>query len=213
MWMQMRLVLAVAGLLLITGGKPQGQPQTASTFCASRTPEALHSPKCPHSFVVKDPHRVDDVTIQHSPPYHTYSRWVLSGRGYVFAYRDIDEQPEDMAVDIYRVAHNRYLLVGSARIPGVVTNVSTVRLTGGKLPDVVFRFEGGQLKYIEVVRLADNTAREVFRYGASTIDITSNSEPVIEAISKIANLVEQFAWDARSGKFRKVEQHPWHMAK
>lgn len=193
------IVIAVVAALL-TSAATQGKD---SDFCASRTTEAYHSPKCNWGFVVKDPHKIEGLTIPHKPPYHTYSRWALDSRRYVFAYRDIGGQPDDMVVDIYRAGNSRYALVGRARITGIVTNVSTARLTGNELPDVVFRFEGGQLQYVVIVRLFHNTAQEVFRYGASTIDIVSKPKPVIEARSRIANLVEQFAWDSQSSKFHK----------
>jgi len=143
------IVLAAITVLLtsaVTYGKQ-------SDYCASRTTEAYHSPKCNWGFVVKDPHRIEGVRIPHKPSYHTYSLWVLGSRRYVFAYRDIGGQPDDMVVDIYRAGNGRYALLGNARITGIVTDVSTARLTGSGLPDVVFRFEGGQLQYLEIVRL------------------------------------------------------------
>ena len=50
-----------------------------------------------------DPHTIENVAIRHEPSYHTYSRWVLDGLTYVIAYRDIDDQPEDIVMDIYLV--------------------------------------------------------------------------------------------------------------
>jgi hypothetical protein len=179
------------------------------TFCASRTTEAYHSLKCDWGFVVNDPHRIENVEIQHEPSYHTYSRWVLDGRTYVFAYSDIDHQPEDIVADIYLAGDTGYKLAGNGRITGLVTGVSTARLTGGELPDIVFRFEGGQLQYMTVVRLSGETAQEVFRHGSSTMDIVSQPRPMIEAKGKIGNLVEQFAWDPRFKRFRKIGQHQW----
>jgi hypothetical protein len=82
-------------------------------------------------------------------------------------------------------------------------------LTGGELPDIVFRFEDGQLQYITIVRLSDKTAQEVFRYGSSAMDILSQPTPMIEAKGKIGNLVEQFAWNPRSKKFRKIGPLRW----
>jgi len=154
----MNLLLTGMALLSASLGLPQSDD---ATFCASRTTAAYHSPKCDW-FVVKDPNRIEGLEIQHEPSYHTYSRWVLDGRTYVIAYRDIDYQPEDIVADIYLAVDNGYKLVGRARIFGLVTDVSTARLTGGELPDIVFRFLGGQLQYIVIVRLSRETAREVF---------------------------------------------------
>ena len=146
------------------------------------------------------------------PPYHTYSRWVLGGQTYIFAYRDINQQPEDMAVDIYIAKGGDYKRVGTARIPGVVTSVSTERLTGGILPDVVFRLQSGELQWIEVVRFFNRTARQVFWYGASKIDVMTQPKPMIVAKSSIPNLVQEFAWDSESGKFVKIGKYAWHKA-
>src|SRR5947207_10734031 len=48
--------------------------------------------------------------------------------------------------------------------------------------------------YIIVVRLSDETTREVFDYGASIMDILTQPRPMIEARLKFGNLVQQFAW-------------------
>ena len=180
-------------------------------FCSSGTSEAYHSPNCGWGFVVHDPHRVEDVSIPHKPAYHTYSRWALNGHTYVFGYRDIDQQPEDMAVDIYLATDGSGLqLIGSTRIPGLLTDVSTARLTFGILPDVVFYLQSGELTWLEVVRITDQQAKEVFWYGASQIDISVEPTPTIVAKSRLANRIEQFAWDSHSQKFKKVREYTWH---
>ena len=201
------LIGIVAAALFTTAGGAQSKD---SAFCSSRTTEAYHSPKCDWGWVVHDPHRVEDVKIPHEPQYHTYSRWMLDGRTYIFAYRDIDQQPEDMVADIYLARDTHYKLVGSIQHLGeIVTGVSRARLTGAVLPDIVFREDCGELQYVVVVRLSDETAKQVFSYGDRIIDVREQPKPVIIATSKIANLVEQFAWDPQAKKFLKIKQHPW----
>jgi hypothetical protein len=202
----MKLLTCIVVAVLFTAS---AGAQGIESFCASRTPQALHSPECKWAFVVQDPHRVNDVKIPHEPIYHTYSRWVLGDQTYIFAYRDMDQQPEDMMVDIYLAANGEYKRVGNVEITGMVTGVFTAKLTGDNVPDVVFQYEGGELHYLTIVRLSGGTARQVFRYGASTIDVLSQPKPVIKATSKVANLVEQFAWDPQAEEFRKIDQHPW----
>jgi len=207
--MQMKLVLAIVVALLPCHAKAQQQQTEQAGFCESRTPQALHSPKCELAFVVQDLHRTDNVKIPHEPVYHTYSRWELDGRAYIFAYRDIDQRPDDMMADIYLAASGGYKRIGSIEITGMVTGVSTANLTGGNVPDILFQYEGGELHYLTIVRLSGGRVQQVFRYGASAIDVLSQPKPVIEATSKVANLVEQFAWDPHAAKFRKIEQHPF----
>lgn len=178
-------------------------------FCSSRTTTAYHSPACDWGFVVRDPQRVDDVRIPHKPTYHTYSRWVLGGQAYILAYRDIENRPDDMVVDVYVTNGEGRKLIGNARIPGIVTNIAEAKLTGGELPDLIIRFEGGQLQYVDVLRFSDKVAHQVFQYGASSIELVADSTPMLEVTSKGANLVEQFAWDPRSDKFKKIGQHAW----
>jgi len=175
-------------------------------FCSSRTALAYHSTQCHWGYAVRDPNRAEDVTIEHDPPYHTYSRWMIGNQTYVFAYRDVDGQPDDMVADIYNTGGVGNRLIGNVRIPGIVSDVSTARLTGGELPDVVFRFESGELQYVDILRFTDGTARQVFQYGASTIRILSKPKPIIEATSKVAAITEQFTWDSRTKKFKKIEQ-------
>ena len=151
------------------------------------------------------------MRIPHKPAYHTYSRWALDRSDYVFAYRDIDEQPEDTAVDIYLPENGAgFKLIGSARLPGLVADVLTERLTAGPVPDVLFRLQSGQLTYLEVVRIFDLKAKEVFWYGASQIDTSIDPKPMIVAKSKQANMVEEFTWDLKSKKFVKTAEHAWH---
>jgi hypothetical protein len=200
-------VLSLSVLALALAQTPARQ----SGFCDSFTTEAYHSPKC-NRYVVHDPKRVDDIKIPHSPRYHTYSRWALGDQTVVLAYRDVDNDPMDMVADAYLANGGKYQLLGSAQIPGMVTDVSSAELTGGELPDIVFHFEGGQLKYVDVLRFSKGRARQVFQYGASQIEILMKSKPTIEATSKLSNLVEQFAWDSRSQEFRTISKHPWHKA-
>lgn len=196
-------------ILALLFGIPATAQDKQVEFCSSRTTEAYHSPKCDW-YVVRDPQRVADVKIPHKPPYHTYSRWVFAGRKYVFAYRDIDYQPEDMVADIYLTRDTGYQRVGSLRITGLVTDVSTASLTEGPSPDVIFRFACGQLQCLNVLRFSSNgAARKVFWYGASTIEILSEPKPTIVAKSKLANVVEEFVWEPETNKFRKVSQHVW----
>jgi hypothetical protein len=179
----------------------------STRFCSSRTSAAYHSPNCDWGWVVHDPNRVENMKIPHKPPYHTYSRWILGDQTYILAYRDIDQQPDDMAADIYLMSGSHPKLVGSVRHLGeIVTNVSTEKLTGASLPDVVFREDCGELKCVNVLRFSGDTARSVFNYAASTIDITSAPQPAIVATSNIANLVEKFAWDRQSEKFARIEK-------
>jgi hypothetical protein len=182
-----------------------------SESCDSFTTEAYHSPKC-NQYVVHDPKRVDDIKIPHSPRYHTYSRWVFGDQTVVLAYRDVDNDPMNMVADAYLSNGGKYQLLGSAQIPGMVTDVSSVELTGGELPDIVLHFDGGQLKYVDVLRFSKGRARQVFQYAASSIEILVEPKPKIVATSKLSNLVEQFAWDPRSNEFSKVSEHPWHKA-
>lgn len=106
-------------------------PTRQSEFCDSRTTEAYHSPKCDW-YVVHDPKRVDDIKIPHSPRYHTYSRWVFGEQTAVLAYHDVDNDPMDMIADVYLANGVKYQFLGSAQIPGMVTDVSSVELTKGK---------------------------------------------------------------------------------
>ena len=182
-----------------------------SEFCSSRTTEAYHSPKCDWGWVVHDPHRVEDVKIPHKPTYHTYSRWVFDGQTYILAYRDIDRSPSDMAADVYLAAVNGYKLVGSVQHLGeIVTDVSDARLTGGVLPDLVFREDCGELKCVIVAHLSDKTAEKVFRYGATEVEITTQPKPMVVARSNLSNVVEEFAWDLKSNKFIKTREYAWH---
>ena len=190
---------------------PRVSEHQRSGLCSSRSTEAYHSPKCTWGWVVQDPQRVDDVTIPHKPAYHTYSRWALSGRTFVLAYRDVDEQPEDMEVDIY-VADDlsRFTQVGNARIPGRVTDVSVAELTGGGIPDILFHLDSGELKWLDVVSIEGRKANQVFWYGASEIEVSTGPKPTILAKSRLANTVEQFAWNSKSKKFDKIRQYTWH---
>lgn len=209
----MELVLTIVVVLLPSDVKAQKQQTEHTDFCASRTTEAYHSPKCNWGWVVHDPHRAADVKIPHDPSYHTYSRWMLGDRAYVFAYRDIDQLPEDMAADIYLARDTQYKLVGSIQHLGeIVAGVSEARLTGAVLPDVVFREDCGELQCVVVVRFSDETAKEVFWYGASQMEIAIQPKAMIVAKSRVANVVEEFAWDPQAEKFRKIEQHPWRKA-
>jgi hypothetical protein len=159
----MKLLAGIATAALFTTST--GAQRKESDFCASRTTEAYHSPKCSWGWVVHDPHRVEDVKIPHRSQYHTYSRWVFDGRTYILAYRDIDQQPADMAADVYLANGDRYKLVGSVEHLGeIVTGVSEARLTGAALPDIIFREDCGELQCVVVVRFSDETARQVFRY-------------------------------------------------
>ncbi len=107
----MKLTVGIAVIVVAATGALVANAQ--ADFCSSRTPEAYHSPKCDWGWVVNDPHRVERLKIPHEPSYHTYSRSVLDGRTYVFAYRDIDQKPDDMAADVYLAVGNRHKLLGS----------------------------------------------------------------------------------------------------
>jgi hypothetical protein len=192
-------------LVALSSSGPSLAQDKNSEFCSSQTTEAYHSPRCDW-WVVHDPRRIEHINIPHRPRYHTYSRWLLGDRTYIFAYRDVDQQPEDMVADIYLAGDSGYNRFGYVHITGAVTDVSTANLTGGAGPDVVFRFDGGQLQYIDVLRFSGGLAREVFSYGASTIDVISQPKPLIVAKSRIANLVQEFEWDSQSGKFKTIHQ-------
>jgi hypothetical protein len=186
-------------------------PAKQSESCDSFTTEAYHSPKC-NQYVVHDPKRADDIKIPHSPPYHTYSRWALGDQTVVLAYRDVDKDPTDMVADAYLANGGKYEFLGSAKIPGMVTDVSSAELTGGDLPDIVFHFDGGQLKYVDVLRFSKGKAQNVFQYAASKIEVSTEPKPKIVATSKLSNVVEEFAWDSRSQEFRTTSTRPWHKA-
>jgi hypothetical protein len=178
-------IVAVVASVLLTSGVARN---IDADFCSSRTTEAYRSPKCDWGWVVHDLKRVEDVTIPHKPAYHTYSRWVLDGGTYIIAYGDIDYTPNDMVADVYLANGDRYKLVGSVQHLGeIVTGGFAARLTGA-------------------------AAREVFSYGASTIEIVSQPKPLIVARSTIANVVKEFTWDPKSSKFVKIRQYPWHKA-
>lgn len=200
-------VLSLSSLALALSQAPTKQ----SEFCGSFTTEAYHSPKC-DQYVVRDPKRVDDIKIPHSLHYHTYSRWAFGDQTVFLAYRDVDNDTMNMVADAYLADGGKYRFLGSAKIPGMVTHVSSAELTGGDLLDIVIHFDGGQLKYVDVVRFSKGRARQVFQYGASKIEILMEPKPLIEATSKLSNLVEQFAWDYRSDEFNTISEHPWHKA-
>jgi hypothetical protein len=117
-----------------------------------------------------------------------------------------------MMADVYLVASSGDKLVGSIRIAGVVSGVSTEKLTGSAIPDIVFRVESGQLRYIDVLRFSEGKAKEVFWYGASEMETATEPKPMIMARSKLSNLVEEFAWDSKSSKFIKTREYAWHKA-
>ncbi len=200
------VVIAIVAVLLTSAAAQRED----SDFCGSRTTLAYHSPKCDWGWVVHDPNRVENLRIPHKPPYHTYSRWTLDDGRYVFAYRDIDQQPSDMAADIYLASDTHYKLIGSVQHLGeIVTGVFTARLTGAALPDVVFREDCGELQCIVVTRFSDKTAKQVFWYGATEIEITKEPTPMIIARSNISNLVEEFAWKSKAGTFVKTREYAW----
>src|SRR5438445_11754854 len=96
MRMQMKLVLAIVVALLPCHAKAQQQQTEQAGFCESRTPQALHSPKCELAFVAQDLHRTDNAKIPHEPDYHTYSRWAIDARAHIFASRAIHHRPDHM---------------------------------------------------------------------------------------------------------------------
>jgi len=201
------LLISVSALALALSQSPTRQ----SGFCDSLTTDAYHSPKC-NLYVVHDPRRVDDIKIPHTPRYHTYSRWVLDHQTVVLAYRDVDKDPMNMVADAYLANGGEYEFLGSAKIPGMVTDVSSAELTGGDLPDIVFFFDGGQLKYVDVLRFSKGKAQDVFEYAASKIEVSTEPKPKIVATSKLSNLVEEFAWDSGSQEFTTISKRPWHKA-
>jgi hypothetical protein len=184
-----------------------------SKFCDERSTKSYHSPLCGYNWVVKDPQRIDNVKIAYHPPYHTYSRWLIDNETYIFAYRDIDYDPSDMTVDIYLSKNDSHVLIGSVAIGGYIVDVFTTKLTSKILQDIVFRYDNGQLQYVTVVKLADFEAKEVFYYGASTIEVKNGPKPTIVAKSNISNTVEIFSWDTSINKFVKVREYPWYKGK
>jgi hypothetical protein len=177
--------------------------------CSQRSTATYHSPKCGWGYVVNDPGRIEDVTIPHDPPYHTYSRWVIRARTYIFAYRDVDNRPDDMRVDIYQ-GNAGGKVVASIAITGLETHVFSANLTGRDSSDIIFKYMGGELQYLSIVRFADDSIKDVFDCAASTIDILPGPEPKIVARYNVANVVREFVWRGASDKFVKAREFPWH---
>jgi hypothetical protein len=200
-------IVAVVASVLLTSGVARN---IDADFCSSRTTEAYHSPKCDWGWVVHDPKRVENVTIPHKPAYHTYSHWVLDGGTYIYCLRRHRLHPQRYGGVVYLANGDRYKLVGSVQHLGeIVTGVFAARLTGAALADVVFQTECGELQCIDIIDFSDGAAaREVFSYGASTIEVVSQPKPLIVARSSIANVVEEFIWDPKSSKCVKIRQYP-----
>jgi hypothetical protein len=196
--------IALLSLLLV--GEDLAQTRK-SEFCSSRTTTAYHSPKCDW-WVVHDPKRVQGIKVVHTPAYHTYSQWELAGQTYVLAYRDVDYEPQDMVADVYQTDDRRYKQIGKIEVYDLVTNVSLEKLTSGETPDLVFWSDCGQLKCIFVLRFSKSKAEKVFSYAATQIKISSLGRPRIVAVSQLANLREEFAWDSRAKEFRSTGEHP-----
>jgi len=180
-----------------------------SEFCSSYTAAAYHSPQC-DQWVVHDPNRVEDVKIAHQPAYHTYSRWILGDQTYLLAYRDVDYQPADMVADVYLASEGANSLVGKLSVFEIVSDVSAVKLTGGEVPDLLFRASCGQLECLSVLRFTKGKAREVFQYAASKIEIVDGAAPKIVVESRLANLVQEFVWDSKAKEFKESREYSWH---
>lgn len=180
-----------------------------SGFCDSLTTEAYHSPQCDW-WVVHDPNRAEDVKIAHKPAYHTYSQWKLGDQTYILAYRDLELQPADMEADVYLANQSGNTLIGKIAVHDAVSNVSAVRLTGGEIPDLLFRTTCGELQCVFVLRFAKGKAWDVFSYGASEMEIVSEPGPRIVAKSRLANVVQEFTWDPHESEFRETRTYRWH---
>jgi hypothetical protein len=112
------LILAV---FIPSSANAQGKD---SEFCSSHTTTACHSSSC--DLFVHDSQRVKEVTIPHKPAYHTYSRWELAGKTFIFAYRDVEYQPSGMVADIYLASGTAYVLIGKIKgIGDIVSDVAT----------------------------------------------------------------------------------------
>jgi hypothetical protein len=183
--------------------------EKVSEFCSSYTTAAYHSPQC-DLWVVHDPNRVEDVKILHRPAHHTYSRWTVGDQAYILAYRDVDHQPSDMVADIYLVSEARNNLIGNIRVYDAISDVLEMRLTGGDVPDLLFRSSCGQLECVFVLHFEDGKAQRVFQYAASKIEIMGGKTPEIAAKSKLANLVQEFAWDPKAKEFKETREYRWH---
>ena len=201
--------LSLVPLLLFPRMQEAARSQPDERFCSQRTTAVYHSPKCGWGYVVHDPRRVEDVSIRHDPPFHTYSRWVLRGKTYIFAYRDVDNRPDDMRVDIYP-ENGQGKIVACITITGLETHVSSANLTGKDSQDIVFKYLGGELQYLSIVRFTNTSVKDAFDCAATAIDILLQPEVKIVAKYSIANNVKEFIWDGASNNFVKHQEFPWH---
>jgi len=180
-----------------------GQETGSKSFCSSRTTAAYHSPECGFIWVVRDPNRISDIHIDHSPEYHTYSRWVISGMEYVLAYRDIDNDPANIALDLYRSSGARYSQIGSLTIGAPISKVQALALVPKQGEQLVIFSQCGQLHCIDIVQVRDDQAKELFEYAGTTIVVRTGRLPSIVATSKSAGLTEQFTWSEVHQQFVK----------
>jgi hypothetical protein len=177
--------------------------QSSTNFCSSRTTAAYHAPECGAIWIVHDPNRVSDVHLGHSPDYHTYSRWEVNGTKYVLAYWDEDNDPNDIVVDVYRASGAKFEQIGSVTIGAPLTGVKTAQLAPKWGDQLLFLSHCGQMECINVVRVSDGVAKELFEYGADKLVVRGGTPPSIMAKPKYANFLEQFTWSDAKQKFVK----------
>lgn len=196
-------------ILLFTGMLSLSETASSVEFCEQRTTKAYHDPKC-GLWVENDPHRINNFDIPFTPPYHTYSSWNIDSQTYYFAYRDIDYNPSDLVIDVYKIENMKFTQIGEIKINGVVVDILLARLTMAKYPEVVIRHKDGLLQFVSIVKIQDNKVDRIFKYGATEIDIIREPNPRIIAKAITSNRVEEFSWNAVQNIFSKTNDYPWH---
>ena len=188
--------------------------QLPSDFCqSSRTTAALHSANCPNAFVEKDAGKVDGIQIEHSPPYHTYSRWDLNGHSYIVAYWDQDNDPVNVQADIHL---SRRQLDGTFKYDRLLTipafetveRVSTQEFTGDGSKQLVVVSLEGQLEVARIVRFASDGARLVFNRSGTRIQFTDKVPAEILVYANAANETELFRWSKKRQGFIRAASSP-----
>lgn len=212
--MLQKIATAAIGVAALLLGPPTGAavPPPDGQSCSERTTATYHSPKCGWGYVVDDPGRLENISISHDPPYHTYSRWVIRGRAYIFAYRDVGNRPDDMRVDIYR-ERDQNRIAATIAITGLETHVFSTNMTGPDSSDIVFRYLGGELQYVTIMRFTDDSIKDVFDCVASSIDISPWPKSKIVARYRISNIVKEFVWGSASDSFVKTAEFPWRSSR
>jgi hypothetical protein len=187
--------------------------QTQSDFCQSRTPAALHSEKCPNAFVENDAGKIQDILIQHSPVYHTYSRWDLNGRTFVLAYWDRDNDPINVQADVYAATkdlngESQYKKLLTIPAFETVDHVFARDLIGKGSEQLVVVSWEGQLEAVRIVQFNGDQARLVFDYAGTKIQFTDKAPYNILVYAKSTNLTELFQWSESRRRFYRVAIKP-----